>query len=498
MLRQLSEHAQVRVGEMNTRTGLVFSCETVTWQTVLSKLDAVSRASIQMLRLPTSTNAYIPVRSCFFEVDNARILSFDTLSPYHKNGMVITVQDSQKQVVMDEAETFCQQTGIDTTNISTRMLELPTFGGGVDLCCVLCEAAITTDISHACDFWAMATASNSFPGAHASKTVLVRVEDKLFAQGVYITVVTPINILLATLSVVDVLVHILLPHKKDMDFPLPPEETTCGGGNGLTLGLTMLSRIIDHYMPLFSDAPPAQQDRVFAFLTSFAERVARAGGVVADEHPFVVPYVQFSLEEYCCKLNVVRASRNTRTTLSQVGRFVEDLQRAAMPSKFKPLMSEPTWGHALERFLFRTYADVENAGGLSLHIRRALDKWTPPPSRLPQNASYTQKRMPEYTADTGLSHILTQARDTNGRERTFIAFLAAVQGRYADAQLRFFVRVLGLTDVQLEHARDEDYVQYQMRFLVHLCGVNWRNASPHAVRPKHACACLLQGFPVFE
>ena len=495
---RLSEHAQVRVDEMTTRTGLVFSCETVQWQTVLRKLDTTSRATLQMLRMPTNMNAQMPVRCCGFESDSSRVLSFNILSPYHANGLVVTVQDSGMPVVMDAAETFCLHTGIDTTSISMRMLELPAIGGGgVDSCCVVCEEEITPGAPHDCAFWALATASTSIPDAPASKTVLVRVEDRLFAQGVYITVVTPKNILLATLSVVDVLVYLLLPHKQHIDYPLPPEETICGGDNGLTLGLTMLPRIIAHYMPLFSDTPPAQQDRVCAFLTSFGERVARAGSVMAEEQPMVLPYSRCSLEEYCSKLNVVRAPRNGHTTLSYLGRFVQDLQRAAMPLNCKALRVEPTWRYALERFLCSTYGDGEKQGGLTIHIRRALDKWTPPPARLAQSPFSTQTRIPDYT-DTGLSHILTKARATAGRERAFIAFLTTIQARYAQAQVRFFVRVLGLSDADLEHARDEDYVLYEMRFLAYVCGVNWRIVSPHEAPPERACTGLLVEFPVFE
>lgn len=438
---------------------------------------------------------------------------------------------------MNSREEYLQDSSSGTTALLFQELDLPVFSDAVNRHCVVCGANTMADENgvdkghECCVFWArscaqfakaqpddamggdefgwdLLAASNGddmemqdvgrvcelgvvggtlnqddkeTTRIEGDKIVLVCVYDHVLDMAVFVSVVPPRALLLAMFAIADVVANVLVPHMRAVSFPSPFTREIVGdmcAVGGLSIDMFALARVAAHYQPLFGTQGAFAQ-RAVAFLVAFGEAVACAGGVLGGAQPVRLPYDDVSVCDYVAHTNPYADDWLCTGQTTGVSHFVHSLRLSALPVA-TPLPRDPTWRELLKELLCMKYGRGDD--GLTPHVCYAFQDARPGAVSAPFGmALSSQMRMTEFVPG-GLSMLVQHARENPGLERMFMGLLAVVSRRFAFARIRFFLQTMRIPKDHFKYARVDECVKYDIRFLVHLLGLNWplesRPAAP--------------------
>jgi len=471
-LRPLRDHVPDFMLRLSAELGLCCSCEVRPWQDAAVLLE---RSAQQALRVFTSAGnaARLPVRQVAFpDGPGAPVTG---LAAAAGEGATVVFDEAAGGAHMHPREAFLSDVGAHTTTLAWQQLELPSFG---EASCVLCETPCGEDggggQAHACEFWAAASAA--LRGEAARRTVLVFAQDALFATPAphvpraCLYVVTPLAMLLAIMAAVDLLVCVIAPHKRKLEFAsafgVPRMEA-------LPVCLLSLERVLQHYRPLLADAPAGCEEDLFRGVVAFAASVARRGGLMLRARGASVA---------CDSSLLPKLHPPLRAPAAALERWVAALRRGRI-RMLRVAQRADGAAAAVEAFVCEHYGGRCEA--LLALLRRGLAHG-PVRARWPGGAPAGQSRITSFVRCGGQEALARAVAAPLGADAALLALLCALQARFPAAQRRFFEQTLVLSAADLARASDDEHVLLQLRFLAHLCASNWHALAPDAAGA--ACA----------
>lgn len=476
-IKRLDLHVDGLVSKLQQDLSLHIQCEQIGFSEVLNRLHPETKQLLRVLAGSRAGDAatLFPKRVASFHC-GGESHKVTAISSHHKVEKCVSLQTAHhsKSIKIHTNESFVPHTGALTAALGLQNLEMPVFKAAS---CVFCGGLLgVAHEPHVCSFWALGQARVSTEHG-AFKSVLLHVQDSILDSGMpslLICVVTPLGMMLAVLSIVDLVVYILAPQLKGVPFTSPFEIPEC---MGMPVSVCSLENVVKHYMPLFSATPQSYQMRIYDVLLAFGVSVAQRGGVNGEQSSVRIPYFDTPPPISVFRVDL-KMTYKTRARDSHFEGFVSCLQagRLALHARIRQGI-EPTWRHTLECWMSERYDTSDKV--LDPFIKNGLRKYNSDEVYEPRDRNDVSQGLITDFYESSMRMILRRAElDNDSRQRAFFSLLQAVHTRFREAQRRFFSKTLRMSDNDIALCPEETLIVYHIRFLTELCECNWTALSP--------------------